>query len=131
MRVASRLPDGSTPTRLRRWLRGSLVADHHLESGVNKLVCVDMSMAEFYIENGIDPSDPDHMDNFLAGMDEEQSYGHRGVNETQAPVVEDSSLYNVAQHPVTAPNAADGDGGGGTDGSGRSPVAQQQRKEAA
>ena len=25
-----------------------------------------MSMAEFYIENGIDPTDPDHMDNFLS-----------------------------------------------------------------
>lgn len=23
-------------------------------------------MAEFYIENGIDPTDPDHMDNFLS-----------------------------------------------------------------
>ena len=36
---------------------------------------VAMSISEFYIVNGIDPEDPDHMDRFLGGFSSDSSEG--------------------------------------------------------
>ncbi len=40
-----------------------------------------MSIAEFYIANGLNPSDPDHMDNFLAGYHNPYGYDYHSDGE--------------------------------------------------
>ena len=55
-----------------------------------------MSIAEFYIENGIDPSDPNHMDVFLTSLLRDDDYHYQD----EPPVVLHSGLAVVMQEQL-------------------------------
>ena len=70
-----------------------------------------MSLAEFYIDNGLDPSDPDHMDDYLARMRNENGFGSDEDSDDEygpSPTIAFSGLAVVDQSHLQHSTSGDG-----------------------